>query len=183
VAISRRRFTKLAFLGGLAAAGAGGAGAILNYLYPRGNDRGEPKTVVVAASDVPAPGGSPLLNKEHGFYLVHVSEEDAHQSGANLGPGLLALSRGCPHMDGDCPVVWNAERHQTNPLTGEQVEGWMFCPCHGSVFTAAGIRVFGPSPRSLDAYRVDEDRGRVVVHLDDLTPGGVSSGVEPLPWP
>jgi Rieske Fe-S protein len=59
----------------------------------------------------------------------------------------------------------------------------MVCPCHGSVFTRAGVRVFGPSSRSLDAYRIEEKGGRVVVHLNEIIEGGVDAGVEPLEWP
>ena len=45
--------------------------------------------------------------------------------------------------------------------------------CHGSTFTKAGIRVFGPAPRSLDTMKIDVDAsGNITVQTGDRTPGG-----------
>jgi hypothetical protein len=48
-------------------------------------------------------------------------------------------------------------------LTGVYREG-----CHGSTYDRNGQRVFGPSPRDLDRYRVETTERIVIVHLEDL---------------
>ena len=181
--ISRRRFSRLAFMGALGAATVGGGAAILNYLDPRNHDR-RPQRVIVRGGDVPLPGGEPLLNEDHGFYLVNLSaESNAAYGGRAISPGLFALSTACPHIRGECPVRWRSDYSFTSPFTGDSVRGWLTCPCHGSVFTPAGVRAFGPSPRSLDTLEIEKKDGRIIVHLTEITEGGVDQGVEPLAWP
>src|SRR5262245_28682566 len=122
--ISRRRFTRVAFLGALAAASVSGGAAVLNYLYPRNHDR-RLTTLSIAADEVPAPGAEPLLYDEFGFYLVNLSDEDLRQDGAAVSRGLLALSTVCPHLRGECPVRWNPEHEYAGRyiVNGETVIG------------------------------------------------------------
>jgi Rieske Fe-S protein len=188
MAISRRRFAKVAFLGGLAAASAGGIGAIINYLYPRNADR-RLTTLTIVAKDVPQPGGEPLLNKDFNFLLVNISQAEVESGIAGVRTaGLLALSRVCPHLR--CTSNWDPEFTWTSPMTGAPVTGHITCVCHDSFFTRAGKRVFGPSPRGLDTMRLSKRTDRVMVHVTevrqrDREPGveGFDEDVEPLPWP
>jgi cytochrome b6-f complex iron-sulfur subunit len=57
--------------------------------------------------------------------------------------------------------------------TGADKQGWFRCPCHGSTFTEAGIRVFGPAQRSMDTMDVVVgEGGRLTVDTGKITPGG-----------
>jgi menaquinol-cytochrome c reductase iron-sulfur subunit len=49
---------------------------------------------------------------------------------------LRVLSPICPHLG--CSIPWNEARKE------------FLCPCHGAVFGPDGVRVSGPSPRSMD---------------------------------
>jgi Rieske Fe-S protein len=51
--------------------------------------------------------------------------------------------------------------------------GWFRCPCHGSTYNKAGVRVFGPAPRPMDtmAITVNED-GSLSVNTGEITLGG-----------
>src|SRR5437016_3412754 len=60
--------------------------------------------------------------------------------------GLLALYQKCPHLG--CTVPWRSD------FEFESVKGWFRCPCHGSTYTKAGVRVFGPAPRPMDSFLV-----------------------------
>lgn len=62
---------------------------------------------------------------------------------------LTVLSTVCPHLG--CEVPWNATRQQ------------FVCPCHGSVFTADGTRVSGPTPRGLDSLPTSVENGHLMV--------------------
>ena len=54
----------------------------------------------------------------------------------------------------------------------ESRQGWFRCPCHGSTYTKAGVRVFGPAPRALDTMEVtvNED-GSLSVDSGHITKG------------
>jgi cytochrome b6-f complex iron-sulfur subunit len=71
----------------------------------------------------------------------------------NTGKELLALSQKCPHLG--CRVPFNDK------------SGKFECPCHGSVFTLAGARVQGPTPRGMDGYQlsIDSKSGELMVDL------------------
>jgi Rieske Fe-S protein len=122
---------------------------------PSRNDQ-ERDYVRVSAQKIPAPGGAPVLNKQVGFYLVNLTGEDKERNLLRGGEGLLALSTVCPHLGlADCPVRWSPDRIWSSPLGGTEV-GVFKRRCHGSIFTKAGVRMFGPTPRSLDTLRTEE---------------------------
>ena len=55
----------------------------------------------------------------------------------------------------------------------EDNKGWYRCPCHGSTYTRAGVRVFGPAPRSMDSMKIGIDAaGNVTVQTGVRTSGG-----------
>jgi cytochrome b6-f complex iron-sulfur subunit len=98
--------------------------------------------------------------------VVNLTEEQG-------GPGLLALWQKCPHLG--CTVPWKEKFIWPDPETGDDTKGWFRCPCHGSTFTHAGARVFGPSPRSMDTMKLTvDDRGNVNVDTGDITNGGTN---------
>ena len=64
--------------------------------------------------------------------------------------GFYALLGRCTHLG--CSPRWRVAR------------GVFECPCHGSVFTQAGINTAGPAPRPLERVHITlDDKGRIVV--------------------
>jgi cytochrome b6-f complex iron-sulfur subunit len=77
---------------------------------------------------------------------------------------LLALWRKCPHLG--CTVPYRDGFTFADPLNGETYSGWFRCPCHGSTYSDSGRRVFGPAPRSMDAFAlIVGDDGTLTVDL------------------
>jgi len=82
--------------------------------------------------------------------------------------GILALYQKCPHLG--CAVPW---RHE---FDFEGVQGWFRCPCHGSTYTKAGVRVFGPSPRPLDLFAVTPNPdGSLDIDTSKITTGSAEN--------
>ena len=78
---------------------------------------------------------------------------------------MIAVWRKCPHLG--CSVPWIS----TFDFNGDK--GWYRCPCHGSTYTKAGVRVFGPAPRSMDTMKIEVDgAGNIVVQTGIRTLGG-----------
>ncbi len=159
--VSRRRVLLLGFWSGIGAIVAASAAGFVDFVYPRGV-AGFGGTVSVSAAAVPAPGQKVQIPVGR-FWLVNLTEEQG-------GPGLLALWWKCPHLG--CTVPWKPNFQWPDPTTGADKKGWFRCPCHGSTYTDAGIRVFGPAPRSLDTMdlTVSAD-GRVSVDTGSTTKG------------
>ncbi len=106
----------------------------------------------VKADDVPQPGAPPRYIDAGRFYLVNLLPGQGGfqaQRGSPLG-GVLALKAACPHLG--CRLPWRGDW----VFDGEQ--GWFRCPCHGSTFTRAGLRVFGPAPHAMDTFPVTRHR-------------------------
>jgi cytochrome b6-f complex iron-sulfur subunit len=160
--LSRRRLIQVGFWTGLGAIVAGTLAGGLDMVYP-GSVGGFGGKISVNPSDVPKPGGKNEM-PEGRFWLVNLTQEQG-------GPGLLALWRKCPHLG--CTVPWVPSFVWPDVTTGADKQGWFRCPCHGSTFTDAGIRVFGPAQRSMDTMDVEvADGGRIVVDTGKITPGG-----------
>jgi len=159
--VPRRSILQLAFWTGIGASIAGVAAGGLDFVYPRGVS-GFGGTVSVNADAVPAPGQKIQVPVGR-FWLVNLTEEQG-------GPGLLALWWKCPHLG--CTVPWKPAFSFVDPDTGADKKGWFRCPCHGSTYTDAGVRVFGPAPRSLDtmALSIGAD-GRVSINTGSTTNG------------
>ena len=159
--VSRRRILQIGVWGGIGAGVAAMAASFLDFVYPR-NVAGFGVTVSVASTAIPAPGQKVQIPAGR-FWLVNLTEEQG-------GPGLLALWWKCPHLG--CTVPWKPNFIWPDPATGANKKGWFRCPCHGSTYTDAGVRVFGPAPRPLDTMdlKVGSD-GRVTVDTGKVTPG------------
>ncbi len=159
--VSRRSILKIGFWSSLGALVAGTVACSLDLIYPR-SVGGFGGTVAVNEGDVPSPGDEPRRIGEGKFWLVNLTQEQG-------GPGLLALWWKCPHLG--CTVPWKEKFVWPDPTTGAPKEGWFRCPCHGSTYTRAGVRVFGPAPRSLDTMAVTVENGRVIVDTGNITNG------------
>lgn len=159
--VSRRSILALSFWAGVGAAAAAAATGGLDFIWPRGVS-GFGGTVSVGPADVPPPGQKVQIPVGR-FWLVNLTEEQG-------GPGLLALWWKCPHLG--CTVPWRPTFVWPDPTTSAPKQGWFRCPCHGSTYTDAGVRVFGPAPRSMDTMDLSVGAdGRVSVNTGATTPG------------
>jgi cytochrome b6-f complex iron-sulfur subunit len=160
--VSRRQVLRVSFWAGLGASVAALTGAMFNLLWARGV-AGFGGAVVAGPVDQFPPGSKSKI-RDGRFWLVNLTEEQG-------GPGFLALWWKCPHLG--CTVPWREDFVFTDPGTGQESTGWFRCPCHGSTYTHAGIRVFGPAPRSIDTMEltIDPSTKRISVNTAQITKG------------
>jgi len=169
--VSRRGLVIISFWTGMAAMLAGIGATILNSLWPRGVT-GFGGTIFIGTVDE-IPVGEKVRNVEAKAWIVRLNAEQAARNGAPEG-GILALWQKCPHLG--CTVPWRPEYSRVDPRNNERYAGWFLCPCHGSTYSDAGVRVFGPAPRSMDTMEVIIDGGNVSVNTGNITPGSEENG-------
>jgi cytochrome b6-f complex iron-sulfur subunit len=133
--LPRRRFVKVAFLGGLGVLAAGSAAAALRFVYRR-DDQGRPRTYHIRPEDAPAAGTLDAF-EDAGFKFFVVALPDRY----------VALARRCPHEA--CMVPWLPQF-----TAGGHGPGLFRCPCCGSTFDRDGSVVEGPATRGLDRLPV-----------------------------
>lgn len=158
--ITRRQVLAGGFWISLGAIVAGVGACGLDVLYPT-EVKGFGGTFTVEPGEVPGPGEKSRIGRGH-FWLVSLTEDQG-------GPGLLALWWKCPHLG--CTVPWKEGFVWPDPTTGADKLGWFRCPCHGSTYTDAGVRVFGPAPRSMDTMAISFDGDRVIVDTGSRVKG------------
>ncbi len=152
------------FLGFFNLRGPSGFGGVINL----GRDR------------VPPPGDDPVRVSEGKFWLVNLvgAEGDVNATGGT--GGLMALYWKCPHLG--CTVPWNPAFDGAS-VNYPGIQGWFRCPCHGSTYSRAGIRVFGPAPRSMDTMllTVNAD-GSLNVDTGTILGGGPDNPLRAIPY-
>ena len=165
--LGRRRFILASFWTGLGVTLLGSVGLFLDFFYPR-NVKGFGGPVAAGkAADYPR-GGDPQRNLIGQFWIANLDGSDTRDGGSGGGQGLIALWRKCPHLG--CTVPWKNDAATPEGFIGRQ---WFQCPCHGSTYTLAGVRVFGPAPRSMDTMAVEiDENGNITVQTGDITSGG-----------
>ena len=165
VDVSRRNFLRASFWTGLGVTIGGGTALFLDFFYPR-NVKGFGGPVAAGnVADYPR-GAEPVANNAGQFWIANLDPTDTAGNGTDGAEGLLALWRKCPHLG--CTVPW---RNTATVEVSNEV-GWFQCPCHGSTYTKAGIRVFGPAPRSMDTMAIEIDAaGNITVQTGDRTSG------------
>jgi cytochrome b6-f complex iron-sulfur subunit len=176
--ISRRGMLRLAFWTSVAAASAGVVASIVNAVYPRGvTGFGGP--VRVPSDRIPRPGDAPRPIVDGRFLLVNLAPGEglADDGSASTPGGLLALYRKCPHLG--CTVPWQADARAKN----DDRTGFFLCPCHQSTYTKAGVRVFGPAPRSMDTMLIEPTATGIIVQTGAITPGDAANPQRAIPWP
>lgn len=89
------------------------------------------------------------------FWLVQTDE------------GIKALYMVCTHLG--CLYKWEASNSRFE------------CPCHGSKFTAEGLYIEGPAPRSLDQFSVEVLEGEEIVSQTTDTPEAIVPAALPSP--
>lgn len=162
---SRRSFIRLSFWGGFGVALAGATGTAVDFLYPR-NVQGFGGPVPAGKAVDYVRGAAPVFLREAQAWVVNLDPTEDRAGGAGGGVGLLALWQRCPHLG--CAVPWEAGFS----FQGDG-GGWFRCPCHRSTYTKAGVRVYGPAPRSMDTMAIEVDvNGLVTIQTGEIMPGG-----------
>jgi cytochrome b6-f complex iron-sulfur subunit len=175
-AVSRRRVLVATFWAGVGALFAGAAGTVVNTLFPR-NVTGFGGPITVPAFAIPEPGDPPKPVVLGRFWLVNLAPGEGNMAGDEtpMPGGLVALYRKCPHLG--CSVPWRGE------ASHRDYRGIFLCPCHGSTYTKAGVRVFGPAERSMDTMAIEVlETGDVVVQTGDITDGEIDNAGRAVPY-
>jgi cytochrome b6-f complex iron-sulfur subunit len=163
--MTRRQLMKVSFWGGMGFGLTGALAAFLSFFWPRGI-QGFGGEVPVSASLIPEEGAVPIRITPGKFWLSHLKARAGTHGGFGFEgeAGLLALWWKCPHLG--CTVPWRSN------FNFEGVTGWFRCPCHGSTYTRAGVRVFGPAPRPMDTMAiVVNDDGSLTVDTGTIRKG------------
>jgi cytochrome b6-f complex iron-sulfur subunit len=175
--VTRRNMVIIGFWAGMGATLLAIGATIVNNLYPR-NVTGFGGTIFAGSVDQLEPGQK-IKNVEAKAWLVRLDAEQAERNGGEEG-AILALYQKCPHLG--CSVPYRPEYSYEDPRSGQRYSGWFLCPCHGSTYSDAGVRVFGPAPRSMDTMEVTIDGGNITINTGAITPGdenNASRGVQP----
>src|SRR5690606_20455933 len=144
--LARRSFLRVSAFASLTLFVGAMSAAFLGFFNLR-KPTGFGGVVNVAASRIPAPGGDPVRITEGKFWLVNLNGPEGDVLGVVGTGGLLALYWKCPHLG--CSVPWSPGFNGA-AVNFPGIVGWFRCPCHGSTYSRAGIRVFGPAPRPMD---------------------------------
>jgi cytochrome b6-f complex iron-sulfur subunit len=166
--VARRSFLRVSVFAGLTL----GVGSLLagflgffNLRHPTGFGG----VVNVAKARIPKPGDDPGRISEGKFWLSNLAGTQGDVLGVGGTGGLMALYWKCPHLG--CTVPWNPG-FQGSQVNFPGVNGWFRCPCHGSTYSRAGVRVFGPAPHSMDTMLVTINAdGSINVNTGKITTG------------
>jgi len=146
-AITRRDFCVAAGLAACAAAAAGTAVVLADFLRPR--VLFEPPTAFSAGPPEAIEVGAVVTNVEQRVYVIRLAE------------GFRALSAVCTHLG--CITRFQPDRNI------------IACPCHGSQFTLAGDVVAGPAPRPLRWLQISlSEKGELIVDTAVEVPAGTT---------
>lgn len=167
-AVSRRKVMIIGFWTAMGAMLLGIGATILNSLWPRGiTGFGAKITVGTVAAISP---GQKIHNLEAKTWLVRLNEDQAANNPPATAGSIIALYHKCPHLG--CTVPYRPEFSREDPRNGKTYAGWFLCPCHGSTYSDAGVRVFGPAPRSMDTFPiVIDDSGSITVDTGTIITG------------
>ena len=170
--IARRSFLRVSVFAGLTLFVGSQVASFLGFFNLR-KPTGFGGVVNVAKARVPKPGDDPQRISEGKFWLADLSGAQGDVLGVGGTGGLLALYWKCPHLG--CTVPWNPA-FDGGQVNFPGVTGWFRCPCHGSTYSRAGVRVYGPAPRPMDtmAISVNGD-GSLNVNTGKITSGGADN--------
>ena len=169
--LARRSFMRVSVFAGLTlgvGAMATGTLAFFNLRKPTGFGG----VVNVTSARIPKAGEDPARISEGKFWLVNLKGNQGDVLGVGGTGGLLALYWKCPHLG--CTVPWNPT-FDGGAVNFPGIQGWFRCPCHGSTYSRAGIRVFGPAPRPMDTMLITLATDSVDVNTGKITSGGADN--------
>lgn len=166
--LARRSFLRVSVFAGLALSFGAMTAGFLGFFNLR-KPTGFGGVVNVAANRIPLPGAEPVRISEGKFWLVNLDGAEGDVLGVGGTGGLIALYWKCPHLG--CAVPWLGGFNGAE-VNFPGVVGWFRCPCHGSTYSRAGIRVFGPAPRPMDTMALTVNSNGSV----DVNTGAVTSG-------
>jgi cytochrome b6-f complex iron-sulfur subunit len=168
-AVSRRKVMLIGFWGAMGAMMLGIVTTILNSLYPR-NVAGFGGSVYVGTLDqLKSATGQKLHNLDAKAWIVLLTGEQVRRNPGAQEGSVIALYHKCPHLG--CTVPWRADFSREDPRNLETYGGWFLCPCHGSTYSDAGVRVFGPAPRSMDTMELSITDGKMTVNTGKIRLG------------
>jgi cytochrome b6-f complex iron-sulfur subunit len=177
--LARRSFLRVSAFAGLTLFTGGLLASFLGFFNLR-KPSGFGGTVTVTADRIPRPGADPVRIPEGKFWLVNLNgpEGDVLQAGGT--GGLLALYWKCPHLG--CSVPWSPAFNGA-AVNFPGIIGWFRCPCHGSTYSKAGIRVYGPAPRPMDTMRLTVNGdGSISVNTGQITSGAADNPLRAVPY-
>jgi len=170
-AISRRKVLAVGFWAGIGTVLLGIVYTMFDIVYPR-RVTGFGSSVFIGAVSTLEPGKK-IHNLDAKAWLVRFNaDQAAHNPGAQEG-SILALYHKCVHLG--CTVPYRADFSREDPRNGQTYAGWFLCPCHGSTYSDAGVRVFGPAPRSLDTFELIIKDGGMTVNTGKITTGSTDN--------
>jgi cytochrome b6-f complex iron-sulfur subunit len=177
--LARRSFLRVSAFAGLTLFTGGLLASFLGFFNLR-KPSGFGGTVTVTRDRIPRPGADPVRIPEGKFWLVNLNgpEGDVLQAGGT--GGLLALYWKCPHLG--CSVPWSPAFNGA-AVNFPGIIGWFRCPCHGSTYSKAGIRVYGPAPRPMDTMRLTVNGdGSISVNTGQITSGAADNPLRAIPY-
>jgi cytochrome b6-f complex iron-sulfur subunit len=170
--VSRRSFLRVSAFAGLSLGLGAWLASFLGFFNLR-HPTGFGGVVTVAKARIPKPGEEPVRVSEGKFFLVNLLGAQGDVLGVGGTGGLLALYWKCPHLG--CSVPWNPA-FQGAQVNFPGTNGWFRCPCHGSTYSRAGVRVFGPAPRPMDTMELTLNTdGSVNVNTGKITFGNAEN--------
>jgi|SoiMethySBSTD1v2_1073268.scaffolds.fasta_scaffold948455_1 cytochrome b6-f complex iron-sulfur subunit len=177
--LARRSFLRVSAFAAITLTVGSMAAGFLGFFNLRG-PKGFGGSVNVGPGRIPGPGADPVRVSEGKFWLVNLNGPEGDVLGVGGTGGIMALYWKCPHLG--CSVPWNpAFNGATVNFPG--IIGWFRCPCHGSTYSRAGVRVFGPAPRPMDtmAVTVNGD-GSLNVNTGAITRGTADNPLRAIPY-
>ena len=177
--IARRSFLRMSVFAGLTLSVGSMLAGFLGY-FNRRKPTGFGGVVTVPKVSIPAPGAEPGRISEGKFWLTNLKGAEGDVLGVGGTGGLLALYWKCPHLG--CTVPWDPSFNGA-AVNFPGVTGWFRCPCHGSTYSRAGIRVYGPAPRPLDTMLLSVNGdGSLSVNTGKITGGGADNPLRAVPY-
>jgi cytochrome b6-f complex iron-sulfur subunit len=165
--LPRRKVLLIGFWSAMGTMLLGIVATILYSLYPL-EITGFGSAVFVGTVDELKPGEK-KHNLEAKAWIVRFDAEQARRNPGAQEGAILAVYHKCVHLG--CTVPFRADFSREDPRNGETYAGWFLCPCHGSTYSDAGVRVFGPAPRSMDTFAMTIDKGKITVNTGKIVLG------------
>jgi cytochrome b6-f complex iron-sulfur subunit len=170
--VARRSFLRVSAFAGLSLFLGSQVAGFLGFFNLR-KPTGFGGIVNVAKAQIPQPGAEPARISEGKVWLSHLQGAQGDVLGVGGTGGLIALYWKCPHLG--CTVPWNPT-FQGGQVNFPGVTGWFRCPCHGSTYSRAGVRVFGPAPRPMDTMEITINaNGSLNVNTGKITGGAADN--------